>query len=329
MHVFIFVVILCGLSNPGSAQIPVRTGVFKEISIPQLSSTDVDTLFFSTNQVPFYFTTEFGRNVILAYRMETLQTDTLQLLALHVPFYGGRTDVIGELYPARIRAVAWDTTASKTSFSTTRTRRVSSIVDVAASAEEIKWIRFAFTDTLYFKNPGLWIGIQYDNSTDTVFAVSPVFSAQPLPLPVLYQRIIRIDSATVDTVRYNHNEFWKLANEVGGMNAYLEYRSKKNTVQPVKIEPILLQKPNRYFIKAYPNPFNPTTRLRIRPKFTGHARLEILDSSGRMLDLKNVFTNKENEFEFQWDASMYASGVYFVKFIENSNISVISVTLLK
>lgn len=329
MHVFILVAIVCGVCIPASAQIPVRKGVFKSVSIPQLSSTDVDTLSFSTNQEPFYFTTEFGRNVTIAYRMETLQSDTLQLVALHVPFYGGRTDVIGELYPARIRAVAWDTMASKSSFSSTRTRRVSSIVDVSASAEEIKWIRFAFSDTLFFKNQGLWIGIQYDNSTDTVFAVSPVFSAQPLPLPVSYQRTIRIDSATVDTVRYNHNEFWESANEVGGMNAYLEYRSKNNTVQPVKIEPILLQKPNHYSIKAYPNPFNPTTTLRIRPKFTGEARLQILDSSGRILVSKNVFTNKENEFEFLWDASMFASGVYFVKFIENNNISVSSVTLLK
>jgi hypothetical protein len=261
--------------------------------------------------------------------MQTLQTDSLQLLALHVPFYGGRTDIVGELYPARIRAMAWDTSLSRTSFSATRTRRVSPILDVTASAEEIKWIRFAFSDTTLFKNQGLWIGLHYDNSTDTVFAVSPVFSSQPLPFPVSYQRTLRVDSITVDTVRYQHDEFWESANEVGGMNAYLEYRTAGGVNQPVFLEPLQVNKPSHAKIKTYPNPFNPETTIRIKPQFTGEAILQITDINGRILVTKNVNTNKDSELVYRWNAGAYASGVYFVKFIENKIISVSSVTLLK
>jgi len=64
-------------------------------------------------------------------------------------------------------------------------------------------------------------------------------------------------------------------------------------------------------LSANPNPFNPTTNLRYNLKESGHIRLAVYDIQGReIINLAEGFTNA-GYHEINFDASNFASGVYF------------------
>jgi hypothetical protein len=81
----------------------------------------------------------------------------------------------------------------------------------------------------------------------------------------------------------------------------------------------------------FPNPFNPVTSIRFDiPAETQHPiSLQVYDISGRMVE---TLVNKKLEpgqHEIQWDASQYASGVYFLRMNAVSFIKTQKMILLK
>lgn len=63
----------------------------------------------------------------------------------------------------------------------------------------------------------------------------------------------------------------------------------------------------------YPNPFNPTTNIRfaVNTNFSGILFIRIYNTAGMLVDILEMRVNGKGNYEVRWDASKYASGLYF------------------
>ena len=73
--------------------------------------------------------------------------------------------------------------------------------------------------------------------------------------------------------------------------------------------------PNEFSMgAAYPNPFNPMTQIDFKIPMESQVEISIFDLRGqRVSTLVNEYTQPGN-YSINWDASHYASGIYFVHF---------------
>jgi PKD repeat protein len=69
----------------------------------------------------------------------------------------------------------------------------------------------------------------------------------------------------------------------------------------------------------YPNPFNPSTTLVFNLAREGHARLEIYDATGRLVDTLVDGQYGPGQHQIQWQPERLASGVYFARFSTGGN----------
>ena len=81
----------------------------------------------------------------------------------------------------------------------------------------------------------------------------------------------------------------------------------------------------------YPNPFNPTTNIKFElpAEFTGNVSLKIYDMVGKEIATLVNGNLTEGIHEFQWNASQFASGVYFSKLIAGNNVEIKRMILVK
>ena len=66
-------------------------------------------------------------------------------------------------------------------------------------------------------------------------------------------------------------------------------------------------------LKAYPNPFNPTINITFSISQSSQAVLAIYDIGGSYLETISQSYFTAGNYTFLWNASEYASGIYFVK----------------
>ncbi len=72
--------------------------------------------------------------------------------------------------------------------------------------------------------------------------------------------------------------------------------------------------PEKYEIyQNYPNPFNPSTKIKFDLPNTAEVKLTVLDISGRELSVLYNGKLQAGSYEYKWEASSYASGVYFYR----------------
>ncbi|SVB99685.1 uncharacterized protein METZ01_LOCUS252539 [marine metagenome] len=84
--------------------------------------------------------------------------------------------------------------------------------------------------------------------------------------------------------------------------------------------------PNEFSMgAAYPNPFNPMTQIGFKIPTESHVEISIFDLRGQKVStLVNEYTQPGN-YSINWDASHFASGVYFVHFTASGgNITPVS-----
>ena len=83
-------------------------------------------------------------------------------------------------------------------------------------------------------------------------------------------------------------------------------------------------------VQAYPNPFNPTTNIDFSIPNNGlNVSIRIYDINGRVL---TTLVDKEfnaGYHNIKWNASNYASGIYFAKMISDSFIKTQKLMLIK
>ena len=80
---------------------------------------------------------------------------------------------------------------------------------------------------------------------------------------------------------------------------------------------------------AYPNPFNPVTKIRFSIGNTELHSLQIYDITGRLVETLMDELLDAGEYEIMWNASTQPSGIYFVQLVSGSNIQTEKVILLK
>ena len=65
----------------------------------------------------------------------------------------------------------------------------------------------------------------------------------------------------------------------------------------------------------YPNPFNPSTTIKFDLPKTQNVKLIIYDLAGRQVEILSDENFQAGSYQVNWNASNYASGVYFYRFI--------------
>ena len=80
---------------------------------------------------------------------------------------------------------------------------------------------------------------------------------------------------------------------------------------------------------SYPNPFNPITTIRFSVEARHALHLRVYDISGRLIETLVNGEMKPGNHEIQWNASQYASGVYFIELVSGDQRQVQKLLLLK
>ncbi|MCB0720932.1 MAG: T9SS type A sorting domain-containing protein [Ignavibacteriae bacterium] len=88
--------------------------------------------------------------------------------------------------------------------------------------------------------------------------------------------------------------------------------------------------PDKYALyNNYPNPFNPTTKIKFDIPKSGVVRLAIYDILGRQV---STLVNNElsaGRYEMEWNAGSYSSGIYFYRIEADGFVEVKRMTLVK
>jgi len=80
---------------------------------------------------------------------------------------------------------------------------------------------------------------------------------------------------------------------------------------------------------AYPNPFNPSTKLSLDITQTGYVNMEVYNLKGQVVETLINGVMNAGYHTITWNASQLSSGMYFVKVIAGENVATQKVMLLK
>jgi len=80
---------------------------------------------------------------------------------------------------------------------------------------------------------------------------------------------------------------------------------------------------------AYPNPFNPITKVDFEIPFNDNIKLSIYDIRGREIDILYDGNINAGYHQMLWNAAQFSSGVYFVALVSSSYRSTHKIILLK
>jgi len=91
--------------------------------------------------------------------------------------------------------------------------------------------------------------------------------------------------------------------------------------QTTGINPISGNTPDKFqLMQNYPNPFNPVTGIRFKIKEFGMIKMNIFNSIGEKIEKLIDQNLYPGEYEMQWNAEKYPSGIYFYQLIADGNI---------
>ena len=102
-----------------------------------------------------------------------------------------------------------------------------------------------------------------------------------------------------------------------GAGGVIKYRGV-----PLGISNISNTTPERFSLEQnYPNPFNPTTNIKFAITNTSNVKLSVFDINGRKVEELVNGSYSAGTYKVDWNASRYASGVYFYTLVvgENTN----------
>jgi hypothetical protein len=79
----------------------------------------------------------------------------------------------------------------------------------------------------------------------------------------------------------------------------------------------------------YPNPFNPSTTIRFSVPQAGMVKVSVYDVLGKEVEVLVDQDMNAGSFNVTWDASRFASGIYFYRMQANDFVSVKKMVLVK
>ena len=84
-----------------------------------------------------------------------------------------------------------------------------------------------------------------------------------------------------------------------------------------------------HLFNPYPNPFNPTTNIRLNVVARQASLLQIYDVTGRLVETFINETLEPGTYEIIWDARSHPAGIYFIQMTAGRNRQVQKLILLK
>jgi hypothetical protein len=82
-------------------------------------------------------------------------------------------------------------------------------------------------------------------------------------------------------------------------------------------------------LAAYPNPFNPTTRIEYTLEQTGAVQLNVYDINGRIVKVLEEGFKKAGRYQYYLNASGLNTGVYIVRLHTTKNVYSQKILLMK
>jgi hypothetical protein len=79
----------------------------------------------------------------------------------------------------------------------------------------------------------------------------------------------------------------------------------------------------------YPNPFNPSTTFRYHIPTSAHIQLAVYDSRGSLMDVLVDKNQARGNFQVEWNAAGYPSGVYYGRLKTNEYVQTRKIVLIK
>lgn len=137
---------------------------------------------------------------------------------------------------------------------------------------------------------------------------------------------------TANVTGINHFDFIKLGNIIYGYAVSTNGTVIKlaDSVLFTGINSIGSEIPSEYrLLQNYPNPFNPSTVISFDLPKSSFAKLTVYDALGRELAVLVNENLNAGRYEYTWDASAYASGVYYYRLTAGSFTESKKMSLLK
>ena len=82
-------------------------------------------------------------------------------------------------------------------------------------------------------------------------------------------------------------------------------------------------------LPAYPNPFNPVTNISFIMSNENNIKLSIYDIRGREIEVLDNGLRKSGEYTIMWDASRFASGIYYIHIAAGNHVETQKIMLIK
>ncbi|MCG8373847.1 MAG: multicopper oxidase domain-containing protein, partial [Balneolales bacterium] len=118
-----------------------------------------------------------------------------------------------------------------------------------------------------------------------------------------------------------------LVHEDGGMMG--QFLVLQNTATNTEEEPLVDIPTSTRIVGSYPNPFNPTTNVRYHVYEPSDIELIVYNMRGQIVQTLYSGYQNRGTYVLAWDASQFASGVYFVRLVSGRTMSTIKVVLVK
>jgi hypothetical protein len=100
--------------------------------------------------------------------------------------------------------------------------------------------------------------------------------------------------------------------------------------EPVGIKPISTNVPSSFDLKQnYPNPFNPSTKIRFDIPVYSFVKISVFDAAGREVAVLSNEYLRAGEYEADWNAAGYSSGIYFYRLVTDDFMQTRKMVLVK
>jgi hypothetical protein len=271
------------------------------------------------------FTNKFGERYSFGLFLSLPALENpYRILSWTLPFYGGAVGS-GGLIDAGIGADIWIDATSFDDIDPVKVSASASSKNVKSEAFQYALVSFSFSGLKFISRPtSIALEAYYSSGPDSG-AVSPIWTTEMRVNRYFYSRPEAVTDSTTASILYNHDDFWRLYGVnpavFGEIAGYLIVEIDTTSTSGPKddedpLSTSLREKWNlpgsHSVVSNYPNPFNPSTIIRIIPQISGKHDIHVYDLLGRVVASQTFNGNAGQEMQWNWDASGLASGVYHV-----------------
>ncbi len=315
---------------PVEIQTP-NTGLLDSISI---GSMKIDTW--------ARFTNKFGERFSFGLFMTLPSLEhPYRILSWNLPFYGGAVSS-GGLDDAGIGADIWLNAEEFEDISPENADASAPASTIRAGAFQYAEASFSFANLKLIRSATTIALEAYYSSGPDSGAVSPIWTNEQRLNRYFYGRPEAITDSTSAVVLYEHDAFWQLYGVnpavFGEIAGYLIVEMDTTSVDLPDDEDEPLNTSmrekwnlpgNHTVVSNFPNPFNPSTVVRIMPQITGSHVIVVYDLLGRIVARQSLQGYAGQEVRWTWNAAGLASGVYHVSVQSGSERWFHTMTLTK